>query len=68
MGSAKEFIQCDEVAERFAHLGTVNRNHVIVHPVMHHVIALRGHRLSDLAFVMREYQVHTSSVNIEVFS
>ena len=62
----KELFEGDEVAERLAHLLTVDGNHVVVHPVMNHLVALRSHSLGYLAFVVREYEVHSASVNVEV--
>ena len=33
---------------------------------MHHVVALACHRLGNLALMVWEYEVHTSSVDVEV--
>ena len=66
MIACEELLQSDEVAQALTHLLTVDGNHVIMHPVVNHLIALRSHSLSNLALVMRENQVHTASVNIEV--
>ena len=66
MPAGEELFQCDEVAQRLAHLLSVDGDHVVVHPVVYHVVALRSHGLCDLAFVVREYQVHASSVDVEV--
>ena len=66
MVAGEELLECDEVAEAFTHLLSVDGNHVVVHPVMHHLIALRGYCLRDLALVMREDQVHATAVNVEV--
>ena len=68
MSTGEEFVQSDEVAKWFTHLGSVDGNHVVVHPVVNHVIALWSYRLCDFTFVVRENQVHSSSVNIEVFT
>ena len=35
---------------------------------MYHVVSLAGHALCDLAFVVGEDEVHTSSVDVEVFA
>ena len=66
MIACEELLQSDEVAQALTHLLTVDGNHVIMHPVVNHLIALRSHSLSNLALMMRENQVHTASVNIEV--
>ena len=58
----------DEVAKRLAHLLSVDGNHIVVEPVGHHLVALTGHRLSYLALVMWEHQVHASSVDVEMGS
>ena len=68
MSTGEEFVQRDEVAKWFTHLGSVDGNHVVVHPAVNHVIALWSYRLCDFTFVVRENQVHSSSVNIEVFT
>ena len=62
----EELRQRDEVAEALAHLLPVDGNHVVVDPVMHHVVALACHRLCNLTLVMREYQVHAASVDVEM--
>ena len=64
--ASEELFKGDEVAERLAHLLTVDGNHVVVHPVVYHLVALRSHSLGYLAFVVREYEVHSASVNVEV--
>ena len=40
MCAIEELIQCDEVAERFTHFRSVNGNHVVMHPVVNHIVAL----------------------------
>ena len=37
-----------------------------MHPVAHHLVALRSHSLRNLTLVVREYEVHSSSVDVEV--
>ena len=66
MVATEELWQRDEVAERFAHLLSVDGNHVVVEPVSHHLVTLTGHSLGDLTLVMWENQVHTTTVNVEV--
>ena len=43
MGAGEKFIEGDEIAERFTHLLAVDRDHVVVHPVEHGVMAVVGH-------------------------
>jgi len=38
--AAEEFIQRDEVSETLAHLGAVDGDHVVVHPVVNHIVTL----------------------------
>ena len=64
--TAEELRQGDEVAERFSHLLPFNGDHVVVDPVGHHLVALTGHGLSNLALMMRKDQVHAASVDVEV--
>ena len=37
-----------------------------MHPIVHHLITLRSDSLCDLALMMREDQVHTTAMNVEV--
>ena len=62
----EELLECDKVAERLAHLLAVDGDHVVVHPVVNHLVALRCHGLRNLTFVVGENQVHATSVDVEV--
>ena len=64
--TSEEFKQRDEIAQALAHFLAVDGNHVVVHPVAHHIIALGSCSLSYLTLMMWENQVHASSVNVEV--
>ena len=64
--AGEKFFQRNGVAERFTHLLPVYGYHIIVHPVAHRIVALRGYGLGYLTFVVWEYQVHSSSVYVEV--
>ena len=66
MAAREELLQCDEVAEALAHLLPVDGYHVVVHPVVHHLVALTCHSLCNLTFVMRENEVETAAVYVEV--
>ena len=66
--AAEELGEGDEVAKRFTHLLTVDGNHIVVHPVAHHVGALRCHSLCNLTFVVREHEVHAAAVNVEMLA
>ncbi len=68
MIAGKELVERNEIAKTFAHLLPVDGDHVVVHPIMHHLRALRGDRLGDLTFVVRENQVHAAPVDIEMLA
>lgn len=59
-------LQGDEVAERFTHLLPVDGNHVVVHPVAHHLVALTCYSLCYLAFVVWEHQIHAATVYVKM--
>ena len=54
VGAFEELLQRDEVAQTLAHLLSVDGEHVVVHPVVYHLVAWLCHSLCYLAFVMRE--------------
>ena len=64
--ACEELLQGNEVTQALTHLLTVDGNHIVVHPVMNHLVALRSHSLSNLALVVRENQIHAATVNIKV--
>src|SRR5659263_745805 len=68
MSSGKEFIKRDKISKRLTHLLTIDRDQVIVHPVVNRLVSKTCHTLGDLCLVMREKQVKPSSMNIKWFS
>ena len=68
VGTRKELFQRDEVTQRLAHLLSVDGNHVVVHPVFHHVVALRSHTLGNLTFMMGEDKVHAAAMDVEMLT
>ena len=66
MRAGEELVEGDEVAEALAHLLPVDGDHVVVHPVFDHLVALRGHGLGYLALVVGEDEVHPAAVDVEV--
>ena len=62
----EELRQRDEVVVRLAHLLAVDGYHVVVHPVVHHLVALAGHGLCYLAFVVGEDEVQTAPMDVKV--
>ena len=64
--SGEEFLEGDEVAQALAHFLSVDGNHVVVHPVVDHVVALGSDGLCYFAFVVGEDEVHAAAVDVEV--
>ena len=60
--------QGDEVPQGLAHLLSVDRYHVVVDPVTDAFGSPPCHILSDLALMVGEHKVHSSSVNIELLA
>ena len=65
MVTGEQLRKGDEVPEGFAHLLSVDRDHVVVHPVADATGASPCHILGNLAFMVREHQVHSASVDVE---
>ena len=38
--SLEELVECDEVVVALAHLLSGDGNHVVVHPILHHLVSL----------------------------
>ncbi len=68
MVAREQLLQSDEVAQRLTHLLTVDRDHIIMHPIASRIVAARCGRLCDLALVVGEHQVHTTAVDIELLA
>ncbi len=66
MVAREELLKGDEIAKALAHLLPVDGDHVVVHPVVHHLVALRRHGLCYLALVVGEDEVHAATVDVEV--
>ena len=66
MLTREELFESDEVTQRLSHLLSVDGYHVVVHPVVHHLVTLRCHSLCYLALMMREDKIHPTSVNVEM--
>ena len=64
--ACEELLQRNEIAQALSHLLAVDGNHVVVHPVFHHAMPLRCHRLCYLALMMGEHKVHASSVDVKL--
>ena len=68
MFAGEELLKGDEIAQTLTHFLPIDGNHVVVHPVANHLVALACNGLSNLAFVVREYQIHPTAVYIKVVS
>ena len=68
MRAVEELIEGDEVAIRLAHLLSVDGDHVVVHPIVYSRVALGGAGLRNLALVVREEQVETSTVDVKLLT
>ena len=66
MVAREELLQGDKVARTLRHLLAIHRDHIVVHPVLDHRFSLRSDRLCYLALVMRESQVQSTAMNVEV--
>ena len=64
--AAEKFIERDGIAQRFTHLLSAERNHIVVHPVVGKRFVVGAFALGDLAFVVGENIVEAASVNIKV--
>ena len=66
MLAREELRQGNEIAQGLAHLLAVDGYHIVMHPVMHPGGAAGSDVLSDLALVVREHQVHSAAVYVEL--
>src|ERR1035437_10997391 len=65
MFPGKEFLQSNEVPQRFTHLLSVDGDHVVMHPVLHGINTIGDTRLGNFRFMMREKKVHPAAVDIK---
>ena len=68
MTAREKLIERDEIIVALAHFLAGNGDHVVVHPIVHHGMSLRGLRLCDFTLMVWEHQVHTSTVNVKFFA
>ena len=64
----QDFTDAEEIAERLGHLFVVDANETVVHPVIDETALVRAFRLGDLVLVVRELQVLTAAVDVEVLA
>ena len=68
MITCKELLKGNEVIVALTHLLTCNGNHIVVHPVAHALFAQGSAALCNLCLVVREHEVHATTVNIELLT
>ena len=66
MISREELLQSNEVSKALSHLLTIDRNHVVMHPIVHHLVTLTGNSLGNLTFMVWKYKIHATTMNIEM--
>ena len=66
--SHERILQRQEVAERLAHLSTVNRHHIVVEPVAHERAPGSRFALRDFALMVGELVLQTPAVDIDAFA
>ena len=60
----QNFLECVEVAQRLGHLLAINAKHSGVHPIIGERSVPGAGCLCGLVLMMREYQVRTTTVNV----
>jgi DNA-binding LytR/AlgR family response regulator len=58
----------EEVAQRLRHLLVVDAHEAVVHPVVDEGVLVRAFGLGDLVLVVRELQVLTAAVDVEMLA
>ena len=66
--SGEELLEGDEVIIGLTHLLARDGDHVIMHPVMHALFPEGRTTLRDLRLVMREDEIQTTAVDIELLT
>ena len=68
MVTTEELLQGDEVIVTLTHLLTGDRDHVVMHPVMHGLMTEGSTTLRNLCLMVREDQIESTSVDIELLT
>ena len=64
-----ELIRGEPIAFGLGHFAAIDGQHVAVHPIVHGAIASGDtYILGNLTLVMRELEVHATSVNVKLLS
>ena len=63
-----ELLEGDEIIIRLTHFLTGNRDHIIVHPVVHRVMTKGRARLRNLCLVVGEHKVHATAMDIKLLA
>src|SRR5688572_20993913 len=62
----QQFGKLDHIVITLPHFSPVNCDHVIMNPVTNGCLVIANCTLGDLAFMMREQEVHSTSMNIKL--
>ena len=68
MFTIEKLLKGNKIVQTLTHFLPIDSNHIVVHPVTNHLIALTCYGLCNFAFVVREYQIHATAMNIKVTS
>src|SRR6185437_710298 len=66
--SGEHFRQPDLVIVAFPHLLAVERNHIVVQPIPRRHMFVGDSALRNLAFMMRELEIHAAAVDVELLA
>src|SRR5690606_13948710 len=62
----EEFSEFDHIVVALSHLPSIDGDHVVVKPVSDRSCLVANGTLRNFAFMVRELQVHSTSVNVEL--
>ena len=63
-----DFTNGKEIAQGFGHLHVINIQETVMHPVMCKFLVIAGFALSNFILVMREDQIFTTGMDINLFT
>src|SRR3954465_12200777 len=66
--STEQFSEFYYIIIALAHLSSVDGDHVIMHPVFNRCGVVANSALGNFTFVMRELEIHSTTMNIELLS
>ena len=68
MSTAEHLRQGNEITQTLTHLLSIDGYHIVMHPIMHTFSMAASHILGYLTFVVREHQVHSTTVYVKFAS